>query len=290
MNNFKGTNMENNKKDKIIEIDEFEITNKKLGVQSENKEDLLLNEMKKRIGIKQILKQDDSFAFDGQKCLTHCNGYCCSNTEIPLSTYDIFKIINSPIGRKMGLTDTTKLFMDNPPLAVIYLGDQSGLPQASLDFRANGCYRKICPFAQIVSTKKFQFKLECGIHEIKPLACKLSPLGRLKTINLENNFYFIHKPIDDCCCVNSNRKIRILDYIKNNRLNEDFIKRDKLNGIYSLLIDTPPEFKYIAGLLMFNFDLIFISQGLEPNAARPRPFDTLIRKIMNSIIECKKLI
>lgn len=97
----------------------------------------------------------------------------------------------------------------------------------------------------------------------------------------------MHKPIDDCCCVNSNRKIRIFDYIKNNRLNEDFFNRDKLNGIYSLLIDTPPEFKYIVGFLMFNFDLIFISQGLDPNLARPRHFDPLIRKIISSITNAR---
>ena len=100
MGNLKETNMENNKKEKIIEIEEFEITNKKLSIQSENNEDLLLNQMKKRMGIKQILKQDDYFAFDGQKCLTHCDGYCCSNREIPLSTYNIFKIVTSSIGRK----------------------------------------------------------------------------------------------------------------------------------------------------------------------------------------------
>lgn len=47
MGNPKGKSMENNEKDEIIEIDEFEITNKKLGLQSENKEDLL-NEMKQR--------------------------------------------------------------------------------------------------------------------------------------------------------------------------------------------------------------------------------------------------
>lgn len=41
---------------------------------------------------------------------------------------------------------------------------------------------------------------------------------------------------------------------------------------------------------MLNFDLIFISQGLEPNAARHRNFDTLVRKITSLIIEYKKLI
>lgn len=42
----------------------------------------------------------------------------------------------------------------NGILAVIYLGDQSGLPQASLDFRVYGRYRNICPFAFLC---KFEF-------------------------------------------------------------------------------------------------------------------------------------
>jgi len=56
------------------------------------------------------------------------------------------------------------------------------------------------------------------------------------------------------------------------------------------IIDTPSEFKYIASFLMFNFDLIFLRQGLEPNVALPINFDTLVRKIIALIIEYKKLI
>ena len=290
MGSLKENNMENNKKDKIVEIEQFEINNKNVDFQSENQEDPILNKMKQNLGIKRILKPNESFAYDGHKCLTHCDGYCCSNIEIPLSPYDIFKIVTSPVGRKLGLIDTTKLFMKNPPITTIYLGDQSGLPQASLDFRSNGRYRKICPFAQIVSTNNFRFKLECGIHEIKPLACRISPLGRTKAVNSDNSFYYIHKPVNDCSCVNSNKRIRILDYIRENRLHEYFANRDKISEIYPLLIGTPSEFRFIAGFLMFNFDLIFISQGLEASVVRPRNFNTLIRKITSVIIEYKKLI
>jgi len=141
---------------------------------------------------------------------------------------------------KLDLTDTAKLFRNDPPLAVIYLGDQSGMPQASLDFRKNGRYRKICPFAQIISTKKYRFKLECGIHKIKPLACRISPLGRLKSPDSNKNYFFIQKPVQDCCCVNSNKRIRIKDYIKDNGLKEYFINRDKASESYTLLFDTPP--------------------------------------------------
>ncbi len=246
--------------------------------------------MIERLGIKHIMKADDSFAFDGQKCLTHCDGYCCSNREIPLSTYDIFKIVTPSIGIKLGLTDTTKLFMDNPFLAVIYLWDQSGLPQASLDFRATGRYRNICPFAQMVTTKKFRFKLECGIHEIKPLACRFSPLVRSKNLNSEKDIYFIHKPVNNCSCVNTCKKIRILEYIRNNGLRKYFKNRDKMSELYLLLFDTPSEFKYIAGFLMFNFDIIYLSQGLNPNVVRPKSFDILIKNIRKLIVEYKQYI
>lgn len=275
------------KNDKIIEIDEFEVTNKKNNAQSEK--DLTLNEMKQRLGIKHIMKREDFFAFDGHKCLTHCDGHCCSNREISLSTYDIFKIVTSPIGIRLGLTDTTKLFMHHPSFAVIYLGDQSGMPQASLDFRATGRYRNICPFAQIVYTKQFHFKLECGIHDVKPLTCKLSPLGRLKVLNSAENHFFIHKPTDGCCCVNSSQRVRITDYIRDYGLGDYLRNRDLVADLYSLLVGTLSEFKLLAGHIMFNFDgILFLSQGLDPNTVRPRNFNQLIRKIKETIIGCKK--
>ncbi|KPK32394.1 MAG: hypothetical protein AMS24_04320 [Chlamydiae bacterium SM23_39] len=188
----------------------------------------------------------------------------------------------------MDLDDTTKLFMYKPSLAVIYLGDQSGLPQASLDFRTNGRYRNICPFAEIVSTPKFRFKLECGIHEVKPLACRISPLGRFKNLKSGENFYFIHKPAEDCCCINSNKRIRILDYIRDNALGEYFENRDKASELYPLLFNTPSEFKYIAGFMMFNFDVMYLSQRLNPNLARPKSFDILVREIRKLILEYKQ--
>jgi len=53
-----------------------------------------------------------------------------------------------------------------------------------------------------------------------------------------------------------------------------------------LLFDTPPEFKFIVGHFMFNFDEIYLSQGLK----RPENFDLLIKDIRKLIIEYKKLL
>ena len=54
-----------------------------------------------------------------------------------------------------------------------------------------------------------------------------------------------------------------------------------MNELYSLLSDTPPEFKYMAGLLMFNYGLIFLCQGLEQDVVRPN--DNLIKTIRSLI-------
>ena len=57
-------------------------------------------------------------------------------------------------------------------------------------------------------------------------------------------------------------------YIRDNELIEYFYNGDLMNELYSLLSDTLPEFKYMASFLMFNFDLIFLCQGLEPDVVR----------------------
>jgi len=90
--------------------------------------------------------------------------------------------------------------------------------------------------------------------------------------------------------VNSNKRIRIKDYIRNNGLKECFAYRDKASELYPLLFDTPSEFKYATDFMMFNFDLIFLSQGLKPNVVRPKNFDNLIKTIKSLIIEYKRLI
>ena len=79
-------------------------------------------------------------------------------------------------------------------------------------------------------------------------------------------------------------------YIRDNELIEYFYNGDLMNELYSLLSDTPLEFKYMASFLMFNFDLIFLSQVLEPSVVRSKNFDNLIKTIKRFIIEYKKLV
>lgn len=77
---------------------------------------------------------------------------------------------------------------------------------------------------------------------------------------------------------------------KGNGLMEYFESRGTTSDLYSILFDTLPEFKYITGFLMFNFNMIFLRQGLNPDVSRPKNFDILIRKIRKLITEYKKLI
>ena len=85
--------------------------------------------------------------------------------------------------------------------------------------------------------------------------------------------------------MNTNKRVRIKDYIKDNGLREYFVNRDKMSELYPLLFDTPPEFKFIVGHFMFNFDEIYLRQGLK----RPKNFDLLINDIRKLIIEYKKI-
>lgn len=60
MGNLKDKSMKNNEKENIHGIEEIEIVDKKIDGQCENQEDLMLNKMKQRLGIKRILKPDDN--------------------------------------------------------------------------------------------------------------------------------------------------------------------------------------------------------------------------------------
>ena len=90
--------------------------------------------------------------------------------------------------------------------------------------------------------------------------------------------------------MSSNKRISIKDYIKDNGLKEYFVYRDKASELYPLFFNTPSGFKYRIGFMMFNFDSIFLSKGLEPSVVRPKNFDNLIKTIKSFIIEYKKLV
>ena len=66
---------------------------------------------------------------------------------------------------------------------------------------------------------------------------------------------------------------RILKYFQEEQLiNLDWDRVNILSNrhkYFDQYFDTPSEFKYITGFLMFNFDEIYLSQGFNPNEVHP---------------------
>lgn len=137
-----------------------------------NKEDIKELLMKERGVSVEVLDDETPFDFKCDQC-----GKCCTNSTIEsilYKPYDLYKIAK---GLKVNILEVIK---NN---AEIYIGDSSGFPIARMVGKLNfeqGGLTMVCPFRKTVGDKHL-----CGIHEFKPGACKLFPLGRLSAFNKE---------------------------------------------------------------------------------------------------------
>jgi len=144
------------------------------------KNDDMLKELKEKLGDLDILEKDSSFKFTCKAC-----GQCCHNrTEgqtIIVSPYDMFRIIKNANPEDPAVF--IKKHFD------FYVGHTSGLLIASLKTKDLFSGDNICTFL-----KKRDGSLKCSIHDHKPSACRLFPLGRM-IAKEEDVIYFLQKDI-----------------------------------------------------------------------------------------------
>lgn len=130
------------------------------------------------------LGPEEAFSFACRGC-----GDCCRGREdIVLSGYDLYRI-----ARRLNL----------PPRLVAanfcrrYIGPESGLPVLRLSPRREA--GRNCPFL---------FQNRCSIHDAKPLACALYPLGQ--EISAEGRVSYFLQPVD---CGGKVYQERVCDYL-----------------------------------------------------------------------------
>lgn len=119
------------------------------------------------------LNADDTFSF---RC-KQCGGCCRDRIDILLSPFDICRMAKQ---------------LDIPPEEVIYnygyvyIGKSSKIPLVSLKMRPD---TNECPFLE---------KNRCKIHNGKPAACALFPLGRFAARDEDNDvkIAYILQPVD----------------------------------------------------------------------------------------------
>lgn len=238
------------------------------------------------------LKLDDEFPFDGTRCVTECGGKCCTDIDVKINPFDIYRIVTSPEGRKLGFTDTTKLSraIDR------YLGSVSGLPMACIKFTDLSGGLRTCPFLipvkpprtkrelrQHMADKRGRFRttdghqvMLCRLHKIKPLICRGSPLGRSQIIGkdgIDETHYFFRPPMVDCACVQTEKRVKVADYIKMWSLDEYYRESAKFHALLPKMgmpsDPTPLSLRKFLLVLLYDFDWGPVGVGIDPIAVRP---------------------
>ena len=244
-----------------------------------------------------ILKLDDTFPFDGTKCVTDCGGKCCYDNDPQINTYDVYKIVTSKLGVKLGYANTTKLFNGASAPLGYALGRSFGHPQAWIRFVSIGGGMTVCPFLRVAKPARSKHELVklhkihkeklptiytrdgtprglCTLHEIKPTVCRSFPIGRVGRAR-GGFFYVFHPPSERCACVETEKRVKVRDYIREWSLDEYYAENDKY---YKVLAEFSPPLKGLRLLLLvvlFNFDLPAVRAGLDPVKVRPT-YDMII--------------
>jgi uncharacterized protein len=155
------------------------------------------------------LAPGDTFQFSCHNELS-CFNTCCSNKHLPLTPYDILRII-----RNLGVHSDDFLAR-----YVVYRQDpDSGFPILSIKMRHENA---ICPFVTPEG---------CAIYHDRPTACRLYPLGRSSGIDSKNGkpkeFYsLLH--ITHCDGLNEDKTWTVSQWVNDQGLSPYILMNDKM--------------------------------------------------------------
>ena len=126
---------------------------------------------------KNFIPKSSTFKFKCAEC-----GECCRNitpeSKVLMSTVDIYRIAKH-LGMEM--TEVIQKYCDMVP------GNESMLPLIVMkDHLDTSCI--------------FLKKGKCSVHDVKPIACSLHPLGRIDIFNEETDRNEFHYYLDDFDC------------------------------------------------------------------------------------------
>lgn len=141
------------------------------------------DELRERLGDYTILDKGDSeFKFSCKAC-----GQCCHNRKgdqtIMVSPYDMFRIVQA------ASPEDHRAFIEKH--FGFYIGSSSGILIAHLKTKDLWDGRNICVFL-----KSKEGHLRCSIHDHKPSACRLFPLGRIIKSGTQEVQYIIQHDVN----------------------------------------------------------------------------------------------
>ncbi|MCW8965688.1 MAG: hypothetical protein OQK82_03240 [Candidatus Pacearchaeota archaeon] len=137
------------------------------------------------------------YCFDCKMC-----GECCTgNTEVYVNLYDMYKLCTY-----LKLDHTRDLF-ERGLLRPAIAENGGWIPR--LQFRKKPL--QFCPFVINDMDDDFHLKCYCRLHpNLKPLICKLAPVGRIIDCNTEEINYVSIPPVKTCPGMKSNH-LRIIE-------------------------------------------------------------------------------
>lgn len=179
------------------------------------------------------LSLDDKIKFDPKVCF-QCGGYCCFDIDVILTPYDMYRLARGRILERLQMT-----FEDFvSKLCEVYIGSDSHLPIAKLgkDQHAN------CPFLAPVMDRQQNGTLKprltpdgrqmflCGIHDFKPMKCRLFPAGIVSTSEGEGGMVYLART--DCRGCNTTKEITVRELLgpdaenlENSRLSTEVVAK-----------------------------------------------------------------
>lgn len=222
-----------------------------------------------------------------------CNvsGHCCA-TDVMIGPYDVWRLVHSDaVASKLGIRLTSDLFGGEGAYLRLYLGSRSKLPQATIVNRPNEARGKpTCPFltpiGDFVPVLGIRPRLTvdnkpmngCGIHEARPTICRGYPFGR---ISGSNGSVKLIDWRDQCASCYSGylggAMVPLGQWLEDTGTAEGWRK----TGVFLPLIEKlrkieSDNIRFVAGLVLFNFDIGWQRQGrtdAEIVSLRPATFE-----------------
>jgi len=242
-----------------------------------------------------------------------CGGICCFNTDVLINPYDVWRIVtDDTTADLLGINTSHDLYTPanrlRRPLMNYYLGPSSGLPLACINMIELNENLRRCPFlapVKIVKSKEDKAKLAlgrlveigfleadtggpaslCVLEKAKPTVCRAYPLGRMGTNPKAEEGWpkmeYIWVEAEHCKPYRKpGKKMTVMEYVRKHELDRLYAMSDEIQKWHEKLSKktSNPAERLLAGLVLYDFDLLFLPQ-LDISYAKGREVRTKLQQL-----------
>lgn len=237
-------------------------------------------------GAFKLFQPEDKFNF---KC-TAC-GQCCFGLDVLLNPMDVYMMSRSKMARNTYKVRWTHDLFETG-LVRLTRGPDSGYPIASIGFKETGPGKTTyCPFLTPKDPERYGMDLlkglsradvwrysqkginfTCGLHEegLKPVICRLSPLGRAyekPEEGKERTVKYFWQPIQGCPGVGSKNEWILKDYLEKAQIDRITKYSTWFYGFveehHEVAKTMDEDFSMKLGFLLYNLDFMSLMGASE---------------------------